>query len=455
MANANPYLILTRARTAVIRELKELFSPANNTTVVPPFEFNYIESTANSVLGFYGNPLNNDTISIGANVITFVSGVPVGSQIKIGATQQITLANTVAFINANSSTLLVAATTNTIPNQLTLTAVVSGPEANALVLSTTSKVLRFTAPRLTQGGLWDADNSDIFIGDAVPQDYQNWPMIIVDTASASETRYLGPEDSFTQKNTSNVVTKDEIFSSLVVNVNIKIYTIDDTLARDKLVDLIYNNISEIRTKLALLGMEMIDRTMPTETRLVQNQRVYIENHFILRLYCEWSDNLPVTNISSLSVTVPVDLDAPPVINSPLSAFYNYGMQFVVDNVVDATHLAVESASGMNPGDIIVQGIHTTSVVAVVDNNHLQVASTTGWVPGLAIDTTANLTFNYVITATNSPTLYSAIGVPAGLTINSSNGLISGIPALAGTYYMTISASNQAGSGSQSLTLTVA
>lgn len=454
MANVNPYLILTRARNAVILQLRELFSPANNAAVVPAFKYNYIETTASSTLGFYGNPSNNDTITIGANVITFVTGVPVGSQVKIGATQQITLANTVAFINANPSTLLVVATTNTIPNQLMLTAAVSGSASNALVLSTTSKVLRFTSPRLTQGGLWDHDNSDIFIGDAVPQDYQDWPMIIVDTASATETRYLGPEDSFTQKNQSNVVVKDEIFSSLIVNVNIKVYTIDDTIARDQIIDLIYNNISELRSRLAVLGMEMIDRTLPTETRLVQNQRVYIENHFILRLYCEWSDALPITNIESLSITVPVDFDAPPVINSPLSMTYNYGMQFVVDNIDDTTHLAVASSYGMNPGDVLTQGLNTTALIAVVDNNHIQVTSTTGWVVGLATDESVNLTFNYVITATNSPTLYSATGVPAGLTINSSNGLISGIPTLAGTYYVMITASNGAGSDTQSLTITV-
>jgi len=454
MANANPYLILTRARNAVILQLRELFSPANNAAVVPPFKYNYIESTATSILGFYGNPLNNDTITIGSNVITFVTGVPAGLQVKIGATQAITLASTVALINANSSTLLVGATTNTIPNQLTITAVVSGSAANAILLATTSKVLRWTAPRLSQGGLWDHDNSDIFIGDAVPQDYQDWPMIIVDTASASETRYLGPEDSFQQKNASNVVIKDEIFSSLVVNVNIKVYTIDDTIARDQIIDLIYNNLSELRSELAVLGMEMIDRTLPTETRLVQNQRVYIENHFILRLYCEWSDSLAITNIASISITVPIDSNAPPSINSPLSFSYNNGLEFVVDNIDDATHLAVASAYGMTAGDTIKQGINTTVIVTVVDNNHLEVTSTAGWFVGLATDLDVNLPFNYVITATNSPTLYSATGLPTGLSVNAANGLISGTPTPIGTYYAMITASNAAGSDTQSLTITV-
>jgi len=454
MANANPYLILTRVRNSVIQELRDIFSPANNTAVVPPFEYNYVETTASATLGFYGNPANNDSITIGSNLITFVIAAPVGSQVQIGVTQQVTLANLVSFINANSSTLLVSATTNSIPNQLTLTSTVTGSSSNTTALVVSSKVLRFSSPTLRQGGLWDHDNSDIFIGDAVPQDYQDWPMIIVDTASATEDRYLGPEDSFAIKNAANVVIQDTIYSSLVVTVNIKLYTIDDTLARDKIIDLIYNNMSELRHYLAINGIEMIDRTLPTETRLVQNQRVYIENHFILRCYCEWSDNLAITNISSISISVPLNFNAPPVISSPLSASFHSGLQFVIDSVVDATHLAVESAYGISSGDTITQGLNSTVVNTVVDNNHLQVISTTGFLPGNAIDTSTSLPFNYVITATNSPTSYAATGLPTGLSVNASNGLISGIPTPTGTYYVTISATNATGTATQSLTITV-
>lgn len=456
MVNANPYLILTRVRTAVIRELKEIFAPRHNTGVVPPFEYNYIESSASATLGFYGNPSNGDTVTIGTNIVVFVNAIPGSLQVQIGPTQQITLANFVAFINANSSTLLVTASVNTIPNQLLLTATVSGTSGNSIAFSVVSTVLRVTSPTLINGGLFDFDNSDIFIADAVPQDYQDWPMLIVDTASANETRYLGPEDSFELKNAANVVTQDTIFSSLIVTVNIKLYTIDDTLARDKIIDLIYNNMSEIRHQLAINGIEMIDRTMPTETRLAQNQRIYIENHFVLRVYCEWSDNLSITNISSLSITVPVNVAAAPIITSPLSASYDSTLyrQFIVDNIVDATHLTVENAMGLVNGNTIVQGSNSTTIVNVVDNNHLQVGSTSGWIPGYANDTSVPLSFNYVVTARNSPTSYSAVGLPSGLIINASNGLITGIPTPAGTYYITLSAINATGTGTQSLTLTV-
>lgn len=455
MANSNPYLILRRVRDSVILQLRQLFAPANNTAVVPPFQYNYIESAATGFIQFYGNTSAGNTLTIGTNTITFVAGAPVGLQVQIGATQQITLANLVALINANTVTLFVTATTNTIPGKVNLTSSVTGTFGNSTVLASSSPVLRVSGPTLTQGGLFDFDNSEIFISDAIPQDYQDWPMIIVDTASASETRYLGPEDSYQEKNSFNVVTVDEIFSSLVVNVNINIYTIDDTLARDNITDLIYNNISEIRTVLATNGIEMIDRTLPTEGRIFQDQRQYITNHFTLRVYCEWSDNLtPIVNVSSINVSVPVQTDAVPTITSPISASYTHGITFIVDTVVNATHLTVENTVGMANGHTISQGVHTTTITTVVDANHLVVGSTTGWVAGPALDTSINLPFNYIITANNNPTSYGAVGLSAGLSINTGNGLISGIPSVTGTFYCTISATNGTGTATGPLTLTI-
>src|SRR5439155_1405260 len=64
-------------------------------------------------------------------------------------------------------------------------------------------------------------------------------------------------------------------------------------------------------------------------------------------------------------------------------------------------------------------------------------------------------FSYQITATNSPTSFNVTGLlPAGLSVNTSTGLISGTPTTAGTYSVTISATNAGGTGSATLTLTI-
>lgn len=63
-------------------------------------------------------------------------------------------------------------------------------------------------------------------------------------------------------------------------------------------------------------------------------------------------------------------------------------------------------------------------------------------------------FSYSITATNSPTSYGATGLPAGLSVNSSTGAITGTPTAAGSYNVTISASNADGSDSRNLVITI-
>ena len=63
-------------------------------------------------------------------------------------------------------------------------------------------------------------------------------------------------------------------------------------------------------------------------------------------------------------------------------------------------------------------------------------------------------FSYTITATNTPTSFSATGLPSGLSINTSTGVISGTPAAAATTNVTIGATNNGGSDSKTLVITI-
>ncbi len=65
-----------------------------------------------------------------------------------------------------------------------------------------------------------------------------------------------------------------------------------------------------------------------------------------------------------------------------------------------------------------------------------------------------VSFSYNIVASGSPTAFGATGLPNGLGINATNGLISGTPTQAGISAVALSATNDGGTGSRTLTLSV-
>jgi autotransporter-associated beta strand protein len=80
-------------------------------------------------------------------------------------------------------------------------------------------------------------------------------------------------------------------------------------------------------------------------------------------------------------------------------------------------------------------------------------------PVITSDTTASgvvgVPFTHAIAATNSPTSFSASGLPSGLILDAASGLITGTPAEAGTFDVTVGAANSTASASATLALTIA
>lgn len=63
-------------------------------------------------------------------------------------------------------------------------------------------------------------------------------------------------------------------------------------------------------------------------------------------------------------------------------------------------------------------------------------------------------FSYTVTGANSPSSFSATNLPPGLAFNPTNGLISGVPSLAGEYQVLLSATNNGGLAASVLDLQV-
>jgi hypothetical protein len=188
-----------------------------------------------------------------------------------------------------------------------------------------------------------------------------------------------------------------------------------------------------------------------------------------------SITLSATNAGGTG-TAPLTLTVnppPPVITSPLTATATVGQLF--NYQITATNsptsfnatglpagLTVDTGTGLITGTPSVVGMSsvTLSATNAGGTGTAVLALTTNLAPpvitsSLSPTGTVGQPFSYQITATNSPTSFNATGLPAPLTVNTSTGLISGTPSAAGTFPITLSATNMGGTGTANAVLTIA
>jgi Putative Ig domain len=179
---------------------------------------------------------------------------------------------------------------------------------------------------------------------------------------------------------------------------------------------------------------------------------------------------------SATLTITINPPATPVITSATAATGTVGMAFtyqIVGSNCPTSYNAAGLPAGLsvNTSTGVISGTPAAGTDAGSPYNVTISATNSGGTGSATLTLTINpakpvitssltatgqvgIAFSYQITATNNPTSYNATGLPAGLSVNTSTGLISGTPATAGTYTVTISATNAGGTGSATLTLTI-
>ena len=104
--------------------------------------------------------------------------------------------------------------------------------------------------------------------------------------------------------TTNLAGNESLFSSIVSTVTINIYTIDDSIQRDELTDLIYNNFKYTTTDLANFGIEIIRTSFPTFASAYNEGRWFFSGKLVMDVYSEWDGVVaPAVNITDNNVSI--------------------------------------------------------------------------------------------------------------------------------------------------------
>ena len=143
---------------------------------------------------------------------------------------------------------------------------------------------------------------------------------------------------------------------------------------------------------------------------------------------------------------------------------NYDAAFNWGATVTAGSAAINASTGM----LTVSGLETgASATATVTTTRTGYTNGSAALTGTAIaapvissastasGTVGSVFTTYVISGSNTPTSFNATGLPSGLNLSPATGEIIGTPTAAGTFTVTLSATNAAATGTATLTITIA
>ncbi|MFA6287644.1 MAG: putative Ig domain-containing protein [Opitutaceae bacterium] len=188
-------------------------------------------------------------------------------------------------------------------------------------------------------------------------------------------------------------------------------------------------------------------------------------------------NLTGTGNATLTITIATTSVAPVILNTVLSASGTVDTAFnftVAATGTPTSYTASPLPAGLSIGLTTgaITGVPTTAgpvVVTLGATNAFGTANATltitiapaplaaPVIPGdpLSAGGTVGTPFSYAIVATGTVTSYTASPLPAGLSLDANTGIISGTPAAAGPTVVTLGATNLAGTGNATLTITIA
>jgi uncharacterized protein YhjY with autotransporter beta-barrel domain/mono/diheme cytochrome c family protein len=176
---------------------------------------------------------------------------------------------------------------------------------------------------------------------------------------------------------------------------------------------------------------------------------------------------------SLPLAISVSLNAPTVTsagtaNGTVGQVFSYqvmGSDFPTSYAATGlpAGLSLNTTTGLLSGTPTVQGTFNATVSAIngagTSAARPVVITIVLLAPVISSSTSASGTvgvpLSYQITASSTPVSFSATGLPPGLSINTTTGLISGAPSAVGTFTATVNATNATGTGSATVTFSIA